>query len=444
MLQDEAAPHSGGKSMQNNLERRVGDATVAGGGLLNRRKLLGGGLAAGSAVAAVSLGITNDVQAAQTPDDWLRVEGLPVRGYGTPAKQEEHVKRALIQVWKDLAPGYSFSGTPLQHLRGSVTPNGLHFEVHHGGRPEINPNRHVLMIHGLVERPLKFDLASLDRYPMVSRFHFLECAGNSFFVSLFDEPQQLGCDMLHGLVSNAEWTGIPLSILMDEAGVKPEGKWVVAVGNDAPNLARSIPLEKIMGDAMLALYQNGERVRPEQGYPMRLLVPGYEGNMNIKWLTSLWVTDEPPHTKDASGAYTDPLANGDAIKFSHTMGVKSVITHPSSTMSMSGPGLYELSGLAWSGSGKIANVEVSADNGVSWAAADLHGPIHTRALTRFSLPWKWDGSPTRLLSRALDETGAVQPTRTEWKRRYGQNANHYNGIQAWNVTEGGTVENAYT
>ncbi len=430
--------------MQRNAEHRLNDAAVAGGGLLSRRKLLGGGLVAGSAAAAASLGVIDDVQAAPTMGDWLTVEGEPVRGYGTPAKQEEHVKRALIQIWKDLAPGYSFSGTPLQHLRGSVTPNGLHYEVHHGGRPNIDPSQHVLMIHGLVERPLKFDLASLDRYPMVSKFHFLECAGNSFFISLFDEPQQLGCDMLHGLVSNAEWTGIPLSVLMDEAGVKPEGKWVVAVGNDAPNLSRSIPMEKIMDDAMLALYQNGERVRPEQGYPMRLLLPGYEGNMNIKWLTSLWVTSEPPHTKDASGEYTDILADGKVIKFSHTMSVKSVITHPSSTMSMSGPGLYEVSGLAWSGAGKVTKVEVSANDGSSWAEAELHGPIHTRALTRFSLPWKWDGAPRRLLSRAHDETGAVQPTRTAWKERYGSNANHYNGIQAWLVTESGSVENVYT
>jgi len=200
-----------------------------------------------------------EAQAAQAAPNWAATEGLPVRAYGMPAKQEAHVKRALIQIFKELAPGYSFSGTPLQHLRGTITPSGLHYEVHHGGRPELDPSQHELMIHGLVERPLKFDLASLDRYPMVSKIHFLECAGNSFFNAIMPEPLQAGCDMLHGLVSNSEWTGIPLSTLMDEAGIKPEGKWVVAVGNDAPSLARSIPMEKVMSDGLLALYQNGER-----------------------------------------------------------------------------------------------------------------------------------------------------------------------------------------
>ena len=272
-------------------------AMIAGGGLLSRRRLLSGSLAIGGTAAAANLGIIEETQAAPAIPDWATIAGEPVREYGLPAKQEAHVKRALIQIYKELAPGFSFSGTPLQHLRGTITPSGLHFEVHHGGRPELDPAAHSLMIHGLVNRPLKFDLAMLDRYPMVTRVHFLECAGNSFFNAILDEPMQAGCDMLHGLVSNSEWTGVPLAALIEEAGVKPEGRWAVAVGNDAPSLARSIPMEKIMTDGMLALYQNGERLRPEQGYPMRLLLPGYEGNMNIKWVTSLWVTKTPAYTK---------------------------------------------------------------------------------------------------------------------------------------------------
>lgn len=432
--------------MTKNRVTGIADAVVAGGGLLSRRKLLQGApLAGGAVLAAASTGIIGDARAQQAPPAWLGVAGETVREYGAPAAQEANVKRALIQIYKELAPGYSFSGTPHHLLRGTITPSGLHFEVHHGGRPALDPAQHKLMIHGLVKNPIQFDLNALERYPMVSRINVIECSGNSFFNALMPEPQQMSCDMLHGLVSNSEWTGIPLALLMQEAGVKPEGKWVVASGNDAPNLARSIPMEKIMSDGILALYQNGERVRPEQGYPMRLLLPGYEGNMNIKWVTSLWVTDRPAHTKDESGEYTDILADGKVIRFSYTMNVKSVITRPSSTMTMSGPGLYEVSGLAWSGNGKVTRVEVSADGGKSWADAELHGPVHTRAMTRFSLPWKWDGSPAVLQSRATDESGMVQPTRTDWAKRYAPgNYNHNNAIQAWNVTAKGGVENAYT
>jgi sulfane dehydrogenase subunit SoxC len=431
--------------MSRSIADRLSSATIAGGGLLSRRRLLGGSLAVSGTAAAANLGIIDEAQAAPANPSWATIAGEPVREYGLPAKQEADVKRTLIQFYKELAPGFSFSGTPLQHLRGTITPSGLHFEVHHGGRPLLDPEKHLLLIHGLVERPLKFDLAALGRYPMVTRVHFIECAGNSFFNALMDEPMQAGCDMLHGLVSNSEWTGVPLSILMDEAGVKPEGRWVVAAGNDAPSLARSIPMEKVMADGMLALYQNGERLRPEQGYPMRLLLPGFEGNTNVKWVTSLWVTTEPAHTKDESGEYTDSLSDGKVLQFSFGMGVKSVITHPSATMSLSGPGLYEISGLAWSGSGLVRKVEVSADGGRSWAEADLTSPVNDRAMTRFSLPWHWDGAPLQLMSRAQDETGATQPTRTDWKQRYAPtNFMHNNAIQAWRISEAGAVENVYT
>jgi sulfane dehydrogenase subunit SoxC len=300
------------------------------------------------------------------------------------------------------------------------------------------------MIHGLVERPLQFDLEALDRYPMVSNVNFLECAGNSGRNAFDSGPYQITIDQLHGLVSNAEWTGVPLNILLDEAGIKPEGKWVVAIGDDGPGVARSIPREKMMGDGILALYQNGERLRPEQGYPMRLLLPGYEGNMNVKWVTSLFVTDTPAHTKSESGEYSELLADGQTAQFTFGMGVKSLITHPSALMTMQGPGFYEISGLAWSGAGEITKVEVSADGGQSWADAELTGPVLSRALTRFSIPWVWDGAPTDLMSRATDETGTVQPTRTAWKAKYApSNFLHYNAIQPWRITAQGEVENVY-
>lgn len=408
--------------------------------------MLGGSLAAGAAAAIGGLGMIETVHAAPVTDpDWLKKAGLEVRPYGFPHEHEADVRRAIMQFYKELAPAYSFSGTPLQRLRGTITPSGLHYEVHHGGRPEIDPERHRLMIHGLVERPLAFDREALERYPMISRIHFIECAGNSFFNALFDDPRPFGCDMLHGLVSNSEWTGIPLRLLLDEARVKPKGKWLIAIGNDAPNLARSIPLEKVIDDGMLALYQNGERVRPEQGYPMRLLLPGYEGNMNIKWVTSLQVVNQPAHTKDESGEYSDILADGKVLEFSFTMGIKSVITHPSGTLSMSGPGFYEVSGLAWSGTGAVSKVELSADGGASWAEAELHGPVLSKAMTRFSIPWKWSGAPAVLMSRAHDAAGNVQPTRTEWKKRYApSNSNHNNAIQAWRITQAGAVENVHS
>ena len=416
---------------------------VAGGGLLSRRLLLKSAVVGTGAVAA-GLATPRRAGAEASIPDWATVAGQRARGYGVPAEAEASVQRAIIEPWQDVAPAFSLSGTPHHRLRGTITPSGLHFEVHHGGRPEVDPNQHELMIHGLVDRSLKFDLDNLERYPMVTKTHFLECAGNSLFNAVMPEPMQAGCDMLHGLLSNTEWTGIPMSILMDEAGVQPEGTWVVAVGSDGPSLARSIPISKIMEDGVLALYQNGERIRPEQGYPMRLLLPGFEGNMNVKWLTSLWVTDAPAHTKHESGEYTEILADGSSVEFTFAIGVKSFITHPSATMTMSGDGLYEISGLTWSGAGEIEIVEVSADGGQSWAEAELVEPVLPRALTRFRMPWRWAGAPTVLMSRAEDVTGAVQPTRSDWKAKYDpSNFLHYNAIQPWQITAEGAVQNVY-
>lgn len=411
---------------------------------MDRRRLLVGGLTLGAGMAASGIAITGPAHADAALSEWVTQAGETVRGYGVPAPEEGYVQRALIRPYGDLAPGYSFSGTPLQYLRGSITPNGLHFEVHHGGRPLLDAYDHRLMIHGLVDRPLQFDAAALERYPMVSNVHFLECAGNSGRNASENGPPQITIDQLHGLVSNAEWTGVPLDLLLDEAGVRPEGKWVIAIGDDGPGMARSIPIEKMMGDGILALYQNGERLRPEQGYPMRLLLPGYEGNMNVKWVTSLFVTDSPAHTKSESGEYSELLADGQTAQFTFSMGVKSLITHPSALMTMQGPGFYEISGLAWSGAGRITRVEVSADGGQSWADAELAGPVLSRALTRFRIPWVWDGAPTDLMSRATDETGAVQPTRSAWKAKYApSNFLHYNAIQPWRITAQGEVENVY-
>jgi sulfane dehydrogenase subunit SoxC len=237
---------------------------------------------------------------------------------------------------------------------------------------------------------------------------------------------------------------VPLAVLLDEAGVKPEGRWLLAEGADAAAMSRSVPMAKAMDDAILALYQNGERLRPEQGYPVRLFLPGYEGNMSVKWLRRIKVTAEPTMTKDETSKYSDLQPNGRAKLFTFPMEVKSVITAPSGMQTMQGPGLYQISGVAWSGFGRVRRVEVSADGGKSFAEAALDGPVLPQALTRFRMPWRWDGSPSVLMSRAVDETGGVQPTRAALIAARGAAYRyHYNAIQSWSVAAGGAVSNVY-
>jgi sulfane dehydrogenase subunit SoxC len=237
---------------------------------------------------------------------------------------------------------------------------------------------------------------------------------------------------------------VPARILLEEAGLKPSAQWAIAEGADGGSHTRSIPVSKLLDDAMLAVYQNGERLRGAQGYPLRLLLPGWEGNANVKWLHRLELSDTPSYSKDESGLYSEPLADGGFARFSFPMDVKSVITHPSGGQTLRKSGFYEIAGLAWSGHGKLSRVEVSADAGRSWAKADLSGPILSKSLTRFTIPWRWDGKPTTILSRATDEVGRVQPARTEWKSRYKDHSfNHYNAIQAWRVDREGMLRNAY-
>jgi sulfane dehydrogenase subunit SoxC len=249
---------------------------------------------------------------------------------------------------------------------------------------------------------------------------------------------------LHGLVSCAEWTGVKLSTLLDEAGVEPTAKWILAEGADAAGMSRSVPLAKAMDDALIALFQNGERIRPSNGYPIRLLLPGYEGNMHVKWLRRIKVTEVPTMTKDETSKYTMLLADGKSLQFVFPMEAKSVITQPSPGLTMQGPGLYEISGLAWSGYGKISNVEVSADSGKSWAPAALQQPVLSMALTRFRMAWRWNGGSAVLQSRATDDTGYVQPTRAELIANRGMKAvYHFNAITSWGIAKNGEVKHVY-
>jgi len=309
--------------------------------------------------------------------------------------------------------------------------------------PDIDPERHQLLIHGLVKRPIVLTLDRLLRYPMETHIRFVECSGNSRDLTAA-APVQASAGALNGLLSCAEWTGVRLATLLDEAGVEPSAGWVLAEGGDAAGMSRSVPMDKAMDDALVALFQNGEPIRPEQGFPMRLLLPGYEGNANVKWLRRLKATAGPTYTRDETSKYTDFLPDGRSALFTLQMGVKSMITRPSFGLDMQGPGLYEITGLAWSGAGPVAKVEVSADGGRSWAEAALTEPVLSKALTRFRMPWRWDGSPRLLMSRATDRAGNVQPTRAEWMARYAPGQGyHFHAIQAWAVDAAGKVSNAY-
>ena len=414
---------------------------AAGNGLIHRRALLRGVLlSAGVAAASAGIAQADDGVGADAPD-WMKTPGRPFSAYGTPSKWQEKVQRIFT-----IAPGRAGTGvsrTPLHLLEGTITPGGLHFERHHNGVPDIDPARHELFIHGMVKQPLAYSLEALMRYPMETHIHFVECAGNSGAFSS-PQPPQITAGELNGLLSCSEWTGVKLSTLLAEAGVNKEAKWAIAEGADAAAMSRSIPLEKCMDDAMVALYQNGEAIRPEQGFPMRLLLPGFEGNMNVKWLRRLNLTDAPVNARDETSHYTELMPSGKARQFMFLQGAKSAILKPSFGMTMKGPGLYEVSGLAWSGAGRISKVEVSADGGQTWAPAAMNDPILPKALTRFRLPWRWDGRPSTLMSRATDETGGTQPTRASWIALYAPGQGyHFNGIQTWGIEVDGTVKNVY-
>jgi sulfane dehydrogenase subunit SoxC len=393
---------------------------------------------------AASAGIAQSATAQNLAGEpWERVYGAGFRGYGQPSRFEQPVQRYLIKPYGDLAPGSGVAHAPIEKLEGIITPSSLHNDRSHSGTPDIDPKQHKLIIHGLVAKPLTFSMDALLNYPMTSRIHFLECSGNSGR-NLAPQPMQAAAGVMHGNIACSEWTGIPLAMLLDEAGVQPQAKWLLAEGADSAHMSRSVPLEKAFDDAMLALYQNGERLRPEQGYPVRLLLPGFEGNMNVKWLRRIKLIESPSYTKDETSKYTDTLPDGRSLQFTFEMGVKSIITKPSSTMTLPRQGLYEISGIAWTGAGRIRRVEVSADGGATWADAALYGEERPKALVRFRLPWEWKGQAAILQSRATDEKGQVQPARAAWLAQYSPaNTYHNNSIVSWSVGTDGSVKNVY-
>ena len=335
----------------------------------------------------------------------------------------------------------SSSRTPLQDLHGIITPSDLHFERHHGGIPDIVAEEHELLIHGMVDRPMVFRMADLKRYPAVSRICFVECSGNGGGAYNRDRmPTELTPQALDGLLSTSEWVGVPVSTVLREVGVRRGASWILAEGGDSAVMSRSVPLDKIMDDALLAYAQNGEAIRPEQGYPVRLLLPGWEGNTQVKWLRRIEITDRPTMTRDETSKYTDPLGDGTARQFSFVMDAKSVITFPSYPYALPDRGWWEIKGLAWTGRGRITRVEVSTDGGRSWADARMQPPILPKCPVAFRHLWEWDGGETVILSRATDETGYVQPTVQQlWEARGERTSYHHNHQRAWKIAADGTV-----
>src|SRR6266513_4520300 len=399
---------------------------------LGRRSFLRLGAAlTGSLALGAKPGHAEPAQASPPADaPWSQSIGAGVvdRPYGRPSDAEAGVIRRNVP-WLTAGTESSVSFSPLQHLHGIITPNGLFFERHHAGRPDIDPDRHRLMIHGLVEHPLILAMKDIVRFPSVSRIHFIECPANGGME--WRAAQLNSLQFNHGMISCAEWTGVRLSTLLEEVGLKKEAQWAMVEGADGAHMNRSLPLNKCLDDCLVVYGQNGEALRPEQGYPLRLVVPGWEGNINIKWLGRIMVTDEPFMTREESAIYTDLMPDGKARWFTFVMEAKSVITRPSGEQVLDGRGFYEISGLAWSGRGRITRVEVSTDDGKTWADAQIDAPVLPKAATRFSMLWKWDGSEAALQSRCTDETGYVQPTREQLISVRGLHAgpdgfNHYN------------------
>jgi len=419
---DEASAREGDITRRALLASAAG---IAGAAVLGSHRLLAQGPAAGAAAA--------DTTAIVVPPDPTAVPGLvtSARGIRSPFVHPERAPAGVLS-------GASFA--PLQNMSGTITPSDLFFERIHNGVALVDPQQWKLMIHGMVERPLMIDLEQLLRYPTVTRTYFIECSGNGRSAYRAPKPEMTP-QVVDGLLSTAEWTGVPLATLLREAGVKPGATWFVAEGGDAARLSRSVPVQKGLDDALVVWGQNGEALRPSNGYPVRLLLPGFEGNTNIKWVRRIELSDQPNMSKDETSKYTDPIPGSKARQFSFVMDVKSVITSPAFPQQLTEKGWWPIRGLAWTGRGKVAKVEVSTDGGKTWQAARIEGNNLPLAPVRFECMWKWDGNPAVLMSRATDEMGAVQPTWAEFKRVRGAGTDyHFSYIRGWSVASDGAVK----
>ena len=436
------------KQQKSAAERTIAALAKGNTSAIGRREFLRqSALLSGAGLVAAGGGVTSSksIAANANPPPNIpasnKILGAPVEAnrYGLPSKFEaEVVRRASPGLTRTLHSSVSF--TPLQDLHGIITPTGVMFERHHGGFPEINPNEHRLMVHGLVKNPLVLTMDEIVRFPSVSRIHFLECGANTGME--WGNVAQPTVQFTHGMLHCAEWTGVLLSTLLDEVGLDAKAAWILAEGADAAALTRSIPLEKSLDDVIVAYAQNGEMLRPENGYPLRLIVPGFQGVSNVKWLRRIKVGDQPWYTREEVLHYVDLLRNGIHRQFTWIQEAKSVITFPSGGMRLRETGAYEIQGLAWSGRGKVKGVDVSIDGGNNWYNATLQEPVLPKCLTRFRLPWNWEGGPALLQSRCTDETGFVQPVIRQLREvRGAKSIYHNNAIQTWALETSGEVGN---
>ena len=375
------------------------------------------------------------------PENATKVMGRPLLedgGYGTRSQFETAVRMRADNP-NDMT---SWSFTPLADTIGNLTPSGLHYERHHGGIPAIDPAKHFLYVHGLVDEPKKFSIADIKRLPSITRKYFIECSGNT--LDEWSKPKGKSVQVTHGLLSTSEWTGVPFATFARHVGLKDNASWVLGEGADAAVMTRSIPLDKMLTDGLIAYGQNGEALRPEQGYPLRLVLPGYEGNMMIKWLRRLRVSDRPFMTREETGRYTGLMPDGRARQFYYAMDAKSVITFPSGEMLLPKPGSYQIRGIAWTGRGRVQAVDISLDGGKNWVPARLDDVPEPMCTVRFSYPWHWDGKPAILQSRCVEDSGYVQPARSDLVALRGEHfVYHYNAIQSWAVAADGSVTNVH-
>ena len=403
-----------------------------------------------STLAAGGTLVTSKATKATTVDDAAITEmqpwsselgdGVDASPYGIPSEFESHVIRRNVP-WLTADATSSVNFTPLHALDGTITPNGLCFERHHGGVAVIDPQKYRLMVNGLVNQNTIFNISDLMRFSRTNKLYFLECAANSGME--WRGAQLNGCQFTHGMIHNVLYTGVKLKDILKEVGLKSSAKWVLAEGADSSAMTRSIPIEKALDDCIIAFKMNGESLRPEQGYPMRLVVPGWEGNMWIKWIRRLEIGDKPWHHREETSKYTDLFKDGNARRFSWEMDAKSVITNPSPQAPiLHGKGPMVVTGVAWSGRGKISHVDVSIDGGISWNQAKLSGPADTKSMHRFYYEFEWQGQQLLLQSRAQDDTGYVQPTKDQLRSVRGENSiYHNNGIQTWAIDKNGIAEN---
>ncbi|MBL8981761.1 MAG: sulfite dehydrogenase [Gemmatimonadetes bacterium] len=412
-------------------------------GRLSRRAMVGGTAAAAGALIFATLpdaaGGQGGPAAAAPPPPPPPVPADPTKVLGAPTSAVSARSQFVVTGRNPVGAVSGSSLTPLHQFSGNITPADLQFERHHAGVPTIDPATWQLMVHGLVDREMIFTLDDLMSLPSETRVHFLECSGNGRLGFKGVRPD-LSPQNIDGLLCNAEWTGVPVKTLLAEVGVKSGAEWALAEGGDAALMSRSVPMAKLMDDAMLVYAQNGEPLRPAGGYPVRLFLPGWEGNTNVKWIRRLELLSEPNMSKDETSKYTDPLPNNTARIFSFDLDAKSTITYPTFPNTVKKPGWVQVSGLAWSGRGRITAVDVSVDGGATWVEAKLAGTPQPKAAIRFTHMWKWDGSPATLMSRAVDETGYVQPTFAVFKAGRGPGTDyHYNHIRAWKVAADGVV-----